>query len=210
VAAEHPKQADLKLVSVPKDRKPEVVALLATLTGHSDYDFAGALQSPPWTLMRKTELAILQEWKQVLDAAGTKVIIEESSAISPNRKKTAAPIFDSDAPPPGFLPPAITAGIRSVGASLSNASIRLKWVEAVTKAFAILESFYKSDPSGRILFSDFLLQIEQQFHEAVSKFHSRYKKHQEGFAETILKLRNSLEKMESEIQAVRSHVEQQL
>ncbi len=211
IASTNKELASLKIIAIPPERATDLAQTLKSLAGREDFDFEKAFQTLPWTMIHETDAAVLEEWKQSLEAmkAGVEVAAADSTSKKKSRK-TAAPLFSADAPLPLYCPPTLEKGLRAVGAAIQNASIRLQWVETVLAGFQLLERFYKQDPNLRILFPDFLYRIELESGEAVRAFHATRKTDEESFLKVTTKLKGLFHQMETEIQAVTAQIEEQL
>jgi len=86
----------------------------------------------------------------------------------------------------------------------------MKWVETVLIGHGIVESFYKRNPAGRILFSDFLFQIDHDLHECCRDYYTYYRAREDELASALEKLKSRFAEMEAEILEIRKQVESQL
>ena len=190
--------------------EPEAVAdLMRKLSEIQQFDFEKALQSLPWICMLNSDTAILQHWKECLEAQKLHVEIF-SPAPAPNKRKRKphAPLYQSNAPHPNFLPSSITQGVRKLARSLPLASARLRWAETILLSFNILEGLYKNH-TGRILFYDIIFKIEEQVRDFIESYGSLRWSEAE-FLKRNDRLRASFEQMAAEIQEVRQQVQEQL
>jgi hypothetical protein len=206
-----PHLASLRVVSIPEERMGDLTVILQTLTGRKDYEYLKAFHSLPWIMIAETEHNILQHWKEVLLAEK----IDADIQTQPDQKKkigkkTRPPIFKSGAPLPFFLSPATQSEVRAVSKLLQNTAVRLKWVDMVLMGHRIVEGFYKRNPAGRILFSDFLFQIDHDLHECCRDYHTYYRMREEELSIALEKMKQRFLAMEAEIHEVRKQVESQL
>ncbi len=185
------------------------VDLLKKLSENQVFDFEKALQSLPWVCIMNTDPGVLQHWKECLEAQ--KIHAEILAVLPPNKKrkrKMQPPLFAGDAPFPNFFASSISQSLRKAAKSIPLASAKLRWAETVLLSFNILEGLYKNH-TGRILFYDFIFQIEEQFREFLESFGS-FKWSENEFLKRNDKLKVSFERMADEIQAVREQVREQL
>ena len=211
VSAIKPTLAYLKILSIPEGRLGEVASILQALTGRKDYDYLKAFHSLPWTMIEQTDPSILQHWKEVLLAE--KVEAEIQTQPDEKKKLTRKPkpsLFKSGAPLPFFLSPSTQSEVRAVSKLLQSPAMRLKWVETVLIGHRIVESFYKRNPAGRILFSDFLFQIDHDLHECCRDYHTYFRMREDELTATLEKIKQRFSAMEAEIHEVRKQVESQL
>jgi hypothetical protein len=203
--------AMLKILSVPKGKEEEIAQMLKTLSGQKPFDFKKALQSLPWKMIQDSEPEILNQWKEVLISVDVKAEIERPPEVK--KKKSllgSAPLFSSRAPLPNFFTPATDVGIRSVASSLKNVSIRLEWVETVLSAYHIVEGLYKRDSYNRILFFDFLLQIDNDLQKGVKEYERIAKPNEEHFLVVIARIQTLLQNMQAEMEEVQHQVKRSL
>jgi len=199
----------LQIISCAPGNLEETAALLAQLSAVNAFDYAAALKSAPWVCIAQTDPAILKTWKECLEAAQVRVAIFHSAPPTrTSRRKLLPPLFAQDAPYPFFLPPSLTEEIRGLAASIASASLKLQWSETASLAFHLLEGIYRT-PSERILFVDFLFQIEELLREFTRRYSSP-KWSESGFLKRCEKLKESFRQMQSEIDAVREKVQDQL
>lgn len=204
VAGSGNKKGYLKMVSLAEEKRGEAGEILRYLTGKTDFDFQKAFRSLPWLVFRDTEIQVLQSWQEVMEAAGAKVEVREGVA----EKKWRGPAaLLTTAPLPAFLPASLESDLRQLGATIQNVALRLKVAEIVIHAFEILQSFYKKDPSRRVLFSDFLVRIEEGLRSCVKHYDRRQ---EDSFMKTVETLAKALNEMTEEMDAVRRQVEEQL
>lgn len=206
-----PNLACLKILSIPEGRSGDVASVIQALTGRKDYEYMKAFSSLPWTMIDQTDRSILQHWKEVLIAE--KVEAEIQPQHDPKKKIARKPkpsLYKSGAPLPFFLSPATQSEVRAVSKLLQNPSIRLKWVETVLTGHRIVESFYKRNPASRILFSDFLFQIDHDLHECCRDYHTYFRMREDELSATLEKIKQRFTSMEAEIHEVRKQVESQL
>ena len=208
VSAHSKHVAVLQIVSCPAD-KETVIDLLKKLSENQNFDFEKALRSLPWICMSNTDPAILLHWKECLEAQRvTAEILSELHPPKKGKKKPHPPLFPNNAPFPCYFTTSITEALRKTTTTIPLASYKLRWAEVVLQAFTILEGLYKNH-TGRILFYDFIFQIEEQFREFMESFGSR-KWSEAEFVKKADKLKHSFERMESEILEVRKQVEESL
>ncbi len=206
-----PHLASLRIVAIPEERMGDLAVILQALSGRKDFEYLKAFHALPWTMIEGTDRSILQHWKEVL-------ISEKSDAeiqTQPDQKKklgkrTRPSLFKSGAPLPFFLSPATQSEVRAVSKSLQNPAIRLNWVETVLTGHRIVEGFYKRNPAGRILFSDFLFQIDHDLYECCRDYHTYYRMREEELSTALQKIKERFASMEAEIHEVRKQVESQL
>ncbi len=206
-----PSPAELRILSIPETQMGELEAILQALTGIKDYEYQKAFHSLPWTMISQTDHCVLQHWKEVLLAEKVETKIQPKS--DPKKKlgrKTKPPIFKSGAPLPFFLSPATQSEVRAVSKVLQNTAVRMKWVETVLIGHGIVESFYKRNPAGRILFSDFLFQIDHDLNECCRDYYTYYRAREDELASALEKLKSRFAEMEAEILEIRKQVESQL
>ncbi|MCI0416394.1 hypothetical protein L0222_26770 [bacterium] len=200
--------ATLQILTCPSD-EIEAADFLKKLSGKNDFDFAKALRALPWTCLISTDSAILQHWKVCLEAQKFTVeVLPSPPETKKKRRKPHPPLFETPAPFPGFFPSSISSAIRKAAQAIPMASARLQWVDTVLLSFKILEGLYKH-PTGRILFYDFIFQIEEEFREFLQDF-SRAKWSEAEFLKQNGKLKASFERMDVEVQEVRQQVQEQL
>jgi hypothetical protein len=202
--------AILKITSVPRGKEEEIAHTLKTLSGQKPFDFRKALQSLPWVMIRESEPEILREWQDSLLPLNVKAEVERAPESRKKILRQSAPLFPTRAPLPSFFAPVTDAGIRQVAGAIKNASIRLKWVEAVLSAFRIVQGFYKGDSYNRILFFDFLLQIDNDLQEGVKEFERVAKVREENFVVVIDRIQTALKEMQAEMEEVQHQVNRTL
>jgi hypothetical protein len=199
----------LQILSCPVDHLQEAAALLQKLSGKGQIDFESALSTLPWICMLQSDPAVLQKWKDSLESENLSIeILSALPEVKKKRRKPSAPLFISNAPAPFFLPSSLTQNVRASTDSIPSATAKLEWAETVGFAFKLLERLYKNAPE-RLLFYDFIFQIEEQVSEFVSRLDSS-RWNEQAFEKRIEKLRELLGRMESEIEAVRDQVRDQL
>jgi hypothetical protein len=199
----------LQILSCPADHLQEAASLLQKLSGNSQIDFESSLSTLPWICMLQSDPAILQKWKECLESENLTIeILSAMPEVKKRRRKPNAPLFASDAPAPFFLPSSMIQNIRASTESIPSASAKLAWAETVGLAFKLLERLYKNAPE-RLLFYDFIFQIEEQIREFVLRLDSS-RWNEQSFEKRIAKLQELLGRMESEIEAVRDQVRDQL
>jgi hypothetical protein len=200
--------AVLQILSCPSDQS-EAVDVLKKLSGKKDFDFVKAFQVLPWPCMLSTDPAILQHWKECLEAQNFSV--EILPAVPEPKKKRRKPhpaLFETPAPFPSLFSAALSKGIRKTSQAIPMAAARLQWVDTVLLSFKILEGLYKH-PTGRILFYDFIFKIEEQLGEFLQEFAgSRWPEAE--FLKRNARLKASFEQMDAEVQEVRQQVQEQL
>jgi hypothetical protein len=198
----------LQILSCPS-AADSVADLLRKLSENQQFDFEKALQSLPWICMLNSDPAILQHWKECLVAQKVEVEIFFPAIPAKTRKRKAhPPLYTANAPYPGFLPSAITDGVRKLARSVPLASAKLQWAETVLLSFNILEGLYKNH-TGRILFYDIIFKIEEQIREFIDSFGS-FRWSEGEFLKRNSRLKTSFEQMAVEIQEVRQQVQEQL
>jgi hypothetical protein len=198
----------LQIVSAPEERA-EAVELLKKLSADEEFDFEKALTSLPWNCMMNTDRAILEHWKEYLEAEKFRIEIFAAPPQSKaKRRKPFRPLFASSAPYPAFLSPSMTTRMREVARQCPTASAKLRWVETVSLLATVLEGLYKH-PSGRVLFYDFIFAIEEQLREFLGNFSTGRWKEQD-FLTRNEKLKKAAQQMQTEIEAVRQQVQEQL
>jgi hypothetical protein len=197
----------LQILSCPA---PDSVAdLFRKLSENQQFDFDKALQSLPWIVMLNSDPAILQHWKECLEAQKVEVEIFLPSIPTKTRKrKQHPPLYSANAPYPSFLPFTITEGVRKIARSVPLASAKLHWTETVTFSYSILEGLYKNH-TGRILFYDIIFKIEEQIREFIDSYGS-FRWSEAEFLKRNERLKASFERMAVEIQEVRQQVQEQL
>lgn len=206
----HPAPSVLTVMSVPPGKTVEIATLLAALTGVKNFAFQKALESLPWIMIRGTEDCVLRQWKEVLDAEKVEVEIVAGGPPAKRGWRGKASVYTSEAPAPRFLNETTTGGVRRVARSLKDPLLRMKWVETVLAGFRIIEDFYKRNPTHRVLFSDFLFQIDQALQEAVKDYDSVFQSSEAGMRSRIEKTREAFDAMAAEIQEVLQRVEERL
>jgi hypothetical protein len=203
--------AQLQILSIPPGKEDEIGQMLRTLSGQKPFDFRKALQSLPWIMIQDSEPEVLQEWKDALLSIHVQAELQPSPKTPKKRSlRGSGPLFASRAPVPGYFTTGTDAGIRQIASLMKNAVVRLKWVETVLFAYRIVEGMYKRDSYNRILFFDFLLQIDTDLLEAVREFERVAKPREENFVPAIERLQNILQNMQSEIEAVQHQVKRTL
>ena len=203
------KPSQLMIQSVPNERRGEIAQLLADLSAQQSFPFNRALSKLPWQ-MAYGEFVVLEQWRRVLEAEKVEAGVQPAETPSRKRLRSAAPLFSADATPPFLVPPQLIGAIREVGPTMRGAGLKLKWADYVLKTFAILDIFYKHDPSRRILFEDFLMDIKDKLSSCVQSYNTVYKTHEGPFAAHLDQLMASLAAMQKEMDTVRRKVEEQL
>ncbi len=203
--------ASLEIIDIQQERAADLAQTLKGLSGQDDFDFEKAFHSLPWMMIQKTDTAVLEEWKQALEALSAKVEITpaEISTKKKNRRMRQ-PLFPADAPLPFYFSAGLTRGMRMISTNIQNASVRLQWIGMVLAAFQLLERFYKQSPNLRILFPDYLYNIDMELQETVHLFQSPRKIEEERLLEAIAKLKDLFSGMESEIRTVTDQIQEQL
>jgi hypothetical protein len=200
--------AVLQILSCPSDQS-EAVDLLTKLSANNDFDFVKAFQFLPWTCMVNTDPAILQHWKECLEAQNFSVeILPAVPQTKKKRRKIHPPLFETPAPFPALFTAPILNAIRKTANAIPMASARLQWVDTVILSFKILEGLYKHH-TGRILFFDFIFQIEEQLDEFLRDF-AGSKWSEAEFLKRNAKMKASFDQMDAEVQEVRQQVQEQL
>jgi hypothetical protein len=196
-------------VSSPPPEIDSAVDLLKRLSENQNFPFPKAFQSLPWLCIMNTDPAVLQHWKECLEAQKIQVeLLENAPELKKQRRKPHPPLFTSNAPFPYYFTSTITHAIRKATNSIPAISPKLQWCETVLFALGILESLYKH-PTGRILFYDFIFKIEEQIRDFLEANQTlRWSEAQ--FLKRQERLQNSFERMASEIQAVRDQIQEQL
>lgn len=211
VQALQPTSSQLRILSIPETQLGELEAVLQTLSGIKDYEYQKAFRALPWIMISQTDHSVLQHWREVLVAEKIEAEIQPNSEPKKSlTRKMKPPIFKSGAPLPFFLSPATQSEVRAVSKVLQNASVRIKWVECVLIGHRIVESFYKRNPGSRILFSDFLFQIDQDLHDCCRDYYTYYRAREDELGGAVEKLKNRFAGMEAEIHEIRKQVESQL
>ena len=190
-------------------QSPDDVDLLKKLTDNAEYNFEKALSSLPWIFITNTDPAVLKQWKACFDARKISSDIRPGPPIPPKRKrKTFLPMYSSNAPFPHFFPRSMVSGLRESTELIATTSIRLSWAESVIRSLGIVERLYKH-PTGVILFYDFIFQIEQQLSEFLESLRtSRWS--DTNFQKRLTKFTTFLDQIETEIEAVREQIQEQL
>jgi hypothetical protein len=203
------KSCVLQILSCPAENLQNAASLLQKLSGNAKFDFENALDLLPWICMRQSDPAILQTWKECLESEHLGVeILSGTPENKRKRRKQAAPLFDSNAPAPYYLPPSLIDQIRSSADSVLSPGAKLAWAETVRDAFKILERLYKN-ASDRLLFYDYIFQVEEQIRDFVFRLSSS-KWNEQNFVKRYEKLRENFGRMDSEIEAVHDQVQDQL
>jgi hypothetical protein len=203
--------SELRILSIPETQFGELEAVLQTLSGIKEYEYQKSFRSLPWIMISQTDRAILQHWREVLVAEKVEAEIQPNSEPKKTSlRKAKPPIFKSGAPLPFFLSPATQSEVRAVSKVLQDISVRMKWVEVVLIGHRIVESFYKRFPGSRILFSDFMFQIDQDLHDCCRDYYTYYRAREEELGDAVEKLKNRFIGMEAEIHEIRKQVESQL
>jgi len=209
VQPNQPKPSQLLIQSVPNERRGEIALLLADLSAQSAFPFNKALSKLPW-LLGYGEFVILEQWRHILEAEKVEVAVQPADTRTRKRVRVAAPLFTASATPPFLVAPQLISAIRDVAPTIRGAGLRLKWAEYVLKTFAILDVFYMHDPSRRILFEDFLMDIKDKLSACIQSYNTVYKTHEGPFAAHLDQLMASLAAMQKEMDTVRRKVEEQL
>jgi hypothetical protein len=196
----------LTLDRVPKERIDEIFQLIGGLAGGMAENFRKSLRRP-WKIFDRSDLGVLQQWREVFEAEKLKAAIEPAEREGKNRK---GPLFTSAAPLPRFFSAATEEQIRLAGKTIQNAGVRLRWVEVVVMALQILEHCYKRRPADRILFTDYLFQIDQRLLEAAKDLQSSYKNREEDLVQVVDSIRTSVQQMATDMEEVRKQVDAQL
>lgn len=200
--------AILQILSCPTDQS-EAVDLLKKLSGNNDFDFVKAFQFLPWTCMLNTDPAVLQHWKECLEAQNFSVeILPVAPETKKKRRKPYPPLFETPAPFPNLFSASISKALRKTAQAIPMAAARLEWADTVLLSFKILEGLYKHH-TGRILFYDFIFQIEEQLGEFLQDF-AASKWSETEFLKRNVTLKASFEQMDAEVQEVRRQVQEQL
>lgn len=202
--------SQLRITALPEEKTIELGVLLAALTGKKTFAFQKALESLPWLMIQNTEECILRHWKEVLEAEKSEAEIEAWQPVAKKSWRGKSSVFAANAPPPRFLSEAADNGVRHVAQSLKDPRLRLKWVEAVFSGVSIVEDFYKRHPSYRLLFSDFLFNIDHDLAEAVKDYDSMYKTRESEMEMRIGALQSRFGDMAREIEEVKQRVEERL
>jgi hypothetical protein len=205
-----PTSSELRILSIPETQMGELEAVLQALSGIKEYEYQKSFRSLPWTMISQTDRAILQHWREVLVAEKVEAEIQPNSEPKKSLRKVKPPIFKAGAPLPFFLSPATQSEVRAVSKVLQNIAVRMKWVEVVLIGHRIVESFYKRFPGSRILFSDFMFQIDQDLHDCCRDYYTYYRAREEELGDAVEKLKNRFVGMEAEIHEIRKQVESQL
>ena len=159
--------------------------------------------------MKQSDRGILRVWKECLEAAGFQGdVLATAPPSRGRRRKEAAPLFPQNAPYPQFLPPMITQDMRILANGLSSPSLKLAWAETASSAMNLLERIYKKH-SERVLFIDYVYMIEQSLRDFTTRF-STGKISDQSFERQSSILLESFRHMESEMDSVREHVQEQL
>lgn len=203
--------SQLRVLSIPETQLGELETVLQTLSGIKEFEYQKAFHCLPWVMIAQTDRWVLQHWREVLVAEKVEAEIQPNSDQKKRlSRKAKPPIFKSGAPLPFFLSPATQSEVRAVSKVLQNTSVRMKWVEAVLIGHRIVESFYKRNPGSRILFSDFLFQIDQDLHDCCRDYYTYYRAREDELASAVEKLITRFTGMEAEIHEIRKQVESQL
>ena len=157
-----------------------------------------------------TEAGVLNHWREVVEAEKARAELGPPGRLPSRRWRHKAPVFAANAPLPRFLSDATSTGVRHVAQSVKDSALRFRWAEIVTAAVRIVEDFYKRHPDNRILFSDFLFNIDNELQEAIKDFHSYYRTREEELGHRIEKLRILVDGMMREIAEVKKQVEERL
>jgi hypothetical protein len=205
------KRFALRILSIQKEKLEALIRLLEYLSGKKEFPFSKMLSALPWTMINNSDPATLFHWKDVLECEKVEVGIDEmglrrSSGLLRNRE----PLFSETAPLPYFSSKSTDQSIRVVAKSMKNIAVRLKWIDAVLSSYSILENFYKRNPNGRVLFSDYVFTIDQDLQESSRDYFTYYKVREEEFLKVIERLQTKFDQMREEIEAVKQQVEQQL
>jgi hypothetical protein len=199
----------LQILACPAEHLQEAASLLQKLSGNGQMEFESALSSLPWICMLQSDPVILQKWKECLESESLSVeILSTMPVIKKKRKKPVPPLFASNAPAPLLLPSSLIQNIRASNDSIPSASAKLKWAETVALSFKLLERLYKN-ASERLLFYDFIFQIEEQIREFALRVDAT-RWNESAFEKRIDKLQELFGRMESEMEAVRDQVRDQL
>jgi hypothetical protein len=209
VASSAKQSSLLRITSCSAEEAPEVQALLGKLSGMEDFNWGSKLKNLPWLCMKESDPAILRIWKESLEVLGTGV--ELLNSIPPSKRKRLReqpPLFARDAPYPQFLPAVLTMEIRTIAGNLPTPSLRLHWGETAALAMNLLERIHRKQ-SERVLFVDFVYEIEESLREFTSRF-STPKISETAFEKQNARLAAALHRMESEMDAVREQIQNQL
>lgn len=201
----------LRLLSFPAEKQQSLIDLMKVLSGQPAFDFHRALRSLPWIIFERGDPAILEEWKLALETEQAQLEITPIEETSRSTKtKKAMRLVPGDAPLPRFLGPKMDPAVREIAKHIHDSSVRLLWCEIVLMAFRIVESFYKQDPAGRLLFSDLIFKIEEDLLLAIREYNGYYKYHEVEFAEVLEGIQSSIGEKHSEIREIKDQVRQRL
>jgi hypothetical protein len=199
----------VRIVSIPAEKVSQSNSWIGTLSGEKERDLSKALQHLPFILLERSDAGVVQEWKEALEVEEIQSEIFESLPAKKQKAKYS-PLFATNAPLPHFLPASLENGVREIARLMRNAAVRLQWVEGVIAGFKIIDLCYKGDPTLRVLFADFLFQIQQRLEQSVEALQGSYKSREEAFVPMIRKMTAEFRRMEKEIENIRRTVRQQL
>jgi hypothetical protein len=204
-----PQFSILRIMSISTGNPKESESLLERLSGMEGFDFEASLKKLPWICMKQSDPTILRVWKECLESAGLRCdIIATIPPAKGRKRKENPPLFPQNATYPFFLPRSLIDDMRSAARSLPSATLRLSWAETSTLALNLLERIYKKQ-SDRVLFIDYVYQIEESIREFISQFLGE-KISLESFERRNKMLLKSFRRMESEMDSVREQVRNQL
>lgn len=199
--------AVLQIVSSDADAL-SAAELFKKFSENQQFDFEKAFQSLPWNCMLESDPAILQRWKECLEAQKIRAeILSGTPPAAKKRKKPYPPLYLSNAPFPRFFPSSLSHDVRKIARVIPIAGARLQWAETVLLAFNIVEGLYKHQ-TGMILFYDIILKIEQELRGMTESYEPRWS--EQRFLKRLQNLRDSLDRMAAEIQEVRDQVQERL
>src|SRR5688572_25818480 len=90
VVSPAPHTAVLQIVSCPSE-KSEAIELLKKLSENEEFQFRKALESLPWLCITNTDAAVLQHWKQCLQAHKVESEILAAVPVYKKRKRKNHP-----------------------------------------------------------------------------------------------------------------------
>lgn len=202
-------QAALRIVAVPEEQEASAAAWMKTLSGNATYEFVKALHHLPFVLFEQSDQAVAEEWNEALHIEAIQCEIFQT-VEAPRKRRKYPPLFASNAPLPCYISTTLNELVRQVGTQIQNPAIRVQWAEAVIGGHKIIEFCYKEDRTLRVLFADYLFQIQQKMEENAKELQGPYKEREEAFAPAIRRMQSEFRRMEKEIANVRKTVRQQL
>jgi hypothetical protein len=149
----------LRIAMWPEDKKSEILSLLKNLSGPSEFIERKQAPSLPWQVIYLADLTVVEEWQKVLEGCGC---LTEVTPVTARPRRQTQPSFGPVVSFPCFLPHALTERIRRSARRIQIVALRLKWNQTVAAGYHLLRSLYTDHASQRVVFSDFILELEHK------------------------------------------------